>query len=87
MNLDIPGKGHSGMLENQMPQKPVLVGVCRPAKYISVMNSLSKPESPIFVFLCVLCFQGNLYRFYLTLLHYVSCSGLVNIPVFILVQC
>ena len=47
-----------------MQFKPVQVDVCSIANYKSLyMKRLNKTESPIFVLLCSLCFQRQLFRF------------------------
>ena len=58
---NITSRAHPGYFENRIPIKPVLGGGggAYAASQITVlhMKGLNQTESPIFVILCVLCFQ------------------------------
>ena len=61
---------HSEYFENRIPLKPVLVGDGWGAYAVSQitvlhMKILNKTGSPIFIVLCVLCFQRQSFRFLL----------------------
>ena len=53
--------------------------VCNPTNVIECchIRSFSDTESPIYVLLCVLCFDGSLHRFYLTTAAGVKCRVIV----------
>ena len=52
-----------GLRVDRIPLKPVLGGIHSLANYTMFMKRLNKTESPIFVLLCVLCFQRQPFRF------------------------
>ena len=57
--------------ENRIPLKPALGSIC------SVANRLNQTESPIFVILCVLCFQRQSYLTFIVFVmyQYIMMSG------------
>ena len=77
---------HPGYFENRIPLKPALGACAASQTTVLHMKRLSQTESPIFVILCVLCFQRQSFFTFIGLVGRVRATRQGSMSFFLIYQ-